>query len=217
MKLRNLIIGLMAISMMNGCTTINPYTGETEVSKTSMGTGIGAATGALAGQLIGGNTAGTLVGAAIGAGIGGVAGNYMDQQNAELRQRLRNTGVQVIRTGKDIRLVMSSDITFANNRADIKSNFYSVLNSVATVLNKFNNTTVKVVGYTSSVGSKMYNQQLSEKRARSIADYFIAHKVDPNRLMVVGYGARYPIASNATEDGRAQNRRVEITIHPLAR
>jgi outer membrane protein OmpA-like peptidoglycan-associated protein len=222
MKLRNLIfsvvvfISLPLVGMLSGCTTTNPYTGETEVSKTAIGTGVGALGGALVGQLVGGNTASTLVGAGIGAAVGGITGNYMDRQNAELRAQLQGTGIQVARVGKDIRLIMPGDITFENDRADIRSNFYNTLNSVAIVLNKFNKTTVKVAGFASSTGSAMHNQELSESRARAVADYLIAQQIDPNRLMAVGYGARYPVATNSTLEGQARNRRVEITIHQLA-
>lgn len=208
--------GLFATVMLTGCTTINPYTGETEVSKTGIGTGIGAVGGALAGQLIGGNTTSTLVGAGLGAVAGGVIGNYMDHQDSELRARLQGTGVQVVRVGRDIRLIMPGDITFENDRSDIRSSFYNTLNSVGIVLKKFNKSTIKVAGYASSTGEAMHNQELSERRARSVGDYLIAQGIDQNRVMSVGYGARYPVASNATIDGQARNRRVEITIHQLA-
>jgi outer membrane protein OmpA-like peptidoglycan-associated protein len=215
MKIYKLIFCLILTAGLVGCTTLNPYTGEKEVSDTAIGTGIGAGVGALAGQLIGGNTAGTLIGAGIGAVAGGAIGNYMDRQNDELRQQLVGTGVQVVRSGKDIRLIMPGDITFENDRADIRSNFYNTLNSVAIVLKKFNNTTVKIAGYASSTGTAEHNQELSEARARSVADYFMSRKIDPNRLMAVGYGERYPVASNDTKAGQAKNRRVEITIHQL--
>jgi len=211
-----LVCSFLGIFMVSGCTTVNPYTGQTEVSKIAVGTGIGAVGGALAGQLLGGSTESTLIGAGIGAAIGGVTGNYMDRQDSELRAQLQGTGVQVVRVGKDIRLIMPGDITFENDRSDIRSGFYNTLNSVAIVLNKFNKSTVKVAGYASSTGEAMHNQELSEQRARSVADYLIAQRVDANRLMSVGYGARFPVASNATRDGQARNRRVEITIHSLA-
>ena len=211
-----LVCSFLGIFMVSGCTTVNPYTGQTEVSKTAVGTGVGAIGGALAGQLLGGNTESTLIGAGIGAAIGGVTGNYMDRQDSELRAQLQGTGVQVVRIGKDIRLIMPGDITFENDRSDIRSGFYNTLNSVAIVLNKFNKSTVKVAGYASSTGEAMHNQELSEQRARSVADYLIAQRVDANRLMSVGYGARFPVASNATRDGQSRNRRVEITIHSLA-
>ncbi|EKD45630.1 MAG: hypothetical protein ACD_69C00202G0002 [uncultured bacterium] len=211
-----LACSLLGVFMVSGCTTFDPYTGEKEVSKTAIGTGVGAVGGALAGQLIGGNTESTLIGAGLGAIVGGVTGNYMDRQDSELRAQLRGTGVQIARVGKDIRLIMPGDITFENDRSDIRSGFYNTLNSVAIVLNKFNKTTVKVAGYASSTGEAMHNQELSEQRARSVADYLIAQRVDANRLMSIGYGARFPVASNATKEGQARNRRVEITIHQLA-
>ena len=218
LAVKSLFIGLLfAFFTLSGCTTLDPYTGEQKVSKAGIGTGVGAVGGAIAGQLIGGDTASTLVGAGIGAALGGVTGSYMDRQDSRLRAQLRGTGVQVRRIGKDVRLIMPGDITFENNRSEIKSNFYNTLNSVAKVLAEFDKTTVKVAGYASSTGNAMYNQQLSERRARSVANYLIAHGIDPNRIMAVGYGARYPIASNATEAGQARNRRVEITIHQLAR
>jgi len=209
-----IVLTFFGLGLM-GCTTENPYTGEKEVSKTAMGTGIGAAGGALAGALIGGNTKGALIGAGIGALAGGITGHYMDKQADELRAQLEGTGVRIARSGDDIRLIMPGDITFENDRADIQSNFYNTLNSVAIVLNKFNKTTIKVAGYASSVGGAEHNQILSEQRAKSVANYLISQKIDPNRIMSVGYGARYPVASNATKEGQARNRRVEITIHSL--
>ncbi len=212
-KIKLLLISILfSTFVISGCTTVNPYTGETEVSKTAVGTSVGAIGGALAGQLIGGNTASTLVGAGIGAAIGGVTGNYMDRQDAELREQLQGTGVQVARVGKSIRLIMPGDITFENDRADIRSNFYNTLNSVAIVLKKFDKSNVKVAGYASGSGEAMHNQVLSEKRAKSVAKYLTAQGVSSGRIMAVGYGARFPVASNATLGGQAKNRRVEITI-----
>ena len=218
LKICTMAFGIGTASMLSGCMTTNPYTGEREVSDTTMGAGIGAVGGALAGQLIGGNTAGTLIGAGIGAAVGGVTGNYMDHQADELRVQLQSTGVGVQRIGKnDIKLIMPGDITFENDRSDIKSNFYNTLNSVALVLKKYDNSTIRVAGYASKIGSAEHNQILSEQRAKSVADYLNSQGIDANRLMSVGYGARNPITSNATADGQARNRRVEITIHQLAR
>lgn len=221
MKIYKLIIsGLLiasSVSFLSGCTTLNPYTGEKQLSDTSIGAGVGAVGGAIAGQLIGHNAAGTLIGAGLGTILGGAIGHYMDDQNEQLRARLQGTGVQIARSGKDIRLIMSNDVTFNNDSADIKSNFYDTLNSVAIVLKKFDNTTIKVAGFASKVGNATHNQELSENRARSVANYLISQNIDPSRVTAVGYGARYPIASNATREGQAQNRRVEITIHQLAK
>lgn len=206
----------LPISFMAGCTTTNPYTGEQQVSKTAVGAGVGAAGGAAIGAIFGKGT-GAAIGAASGAVLGGVIGNVMDKQDAELRQQLQGTGVQVARDPRtgDIRLVMPGDITFATNSADIRPGFYPTLNSVAIVLRKYNRTVVEVDGFTDNTGTPTYNQQLSERRAASVAAYFGSQGVNPNRLSVRGFGERYPIATNATVAGRAMNRRVEIRIHQI--
>lgn len=203
---------ILAVAIiLSGCTT-NPYTGQQEASKAGLGVGLGAATGALAGQLIGGNTGATLIGAGIGAAVGGVGGAMMDRQADALRAQLRGTGVSVVRSGNDIKLIMPGNITFATNSADIKSSFYSVLNSVSLVLKEYKQTIVRVAGYTDNTGDANYNQQLSERRAQSVSNYLISQGVTSGRFSVVGYGQRYPIASNASAEGREQNRRVEITL-----
>lgn len=205
---------ILSVSLLSGCTS-NAYTGESQVSKTGLGAGIGAASGAVVGQLIGGNTTATLIGAGIGAAAGGAVGNYMDRQEANLRHELEGTGVRVARNGSDIMLIMPGDITFATDSADIKPHFYRVLNSVAVVLKKYNKTAVGITGYTDNTGSAEHNQVLSEQRAQSVATYLASQGLNSNRFAVVGYGARNPIASNATAAGRAQNRRVEISIHQI--
>lgn len=205
---------IFGVGALGGCTT-NPYTGQEEVSSTAIGTGVGAVGGALVGQLIGGNTTGTLIGAGVGAAAGGLIGNYMDRQASELRSQLQGTGVSVVKVGNDIQLVMPGDITFATNSSNINPQFYSVLNSVGIVLKKYNRTIIKVAGYTDNTGTKDYNQGLSERRASSVATYFQSQGVNPNRFSVVGYGERYPVASNASAAGKAANRRVQITIHSI--
>lgn len=203
---------LIASASLHGCTTLDPYTGETTVSKTTIGTGTGMLAGAVAGQAIGRNTTGTLIGAAIGGIAGGVTGSYFDQQDAELRQVLVNSGVQVVRNGDQIRLIMAGNITFKHDSYAIRPSFYRTLNSVALVLKKYSRTAVKIVGYASSIGEAMYNQQLSERRALAVADYLVAQGVKANRLSAYGRGSRDLIASDATIQGQEQNRRVEIII-----
>jgi len=199
------------VAFLSGCTN-NAYTGESQVSKTAMGAGAGAASGALVGQLIGHSTQATVIGAAIGTAVGGTIGFYMDHQEAELRRQLEGTGVRVEREGKNIKLIMPSDITFDNDRAEIKPSFFETLNSVAIVLNKYNKTTVKVAGYASKVGSDSHNQQLSEQRAEAVASFLINKHVASSRVVSVGYGSRFPVATNSTKQGQALNRRVEVTI-----
>ncbi len=209
----------LAATYLTACTTTDPYTGEQKVSNTAGGAAIGAGVGAVAGLLVGNNPVqrrnAALIGAGIGALAGGAIGNYMDTQEAELRAQLQGTGVSVTRMGDRIILNMPSNVTFATDRDQVIPPFYPTLDSVALVLRKFDKTLIDVDGHTDSVGNAGYNQDLSERRANSVANYLASRGVDPRRMSAVGYGLERPIASNASEAGRAQNRRVEIAISPL--
>ena len=209
------VVLTLAAVVVSGCQTLDPYTDEPETSRTAKGAGIGAAAGAVAGVVVGGSRKATLIGAGIGALVGGVVGNYMDKEAEALRQRLRATGVSVTRNGDQIILNMPGHVTFATDSADISSGFYEVLDSVAIVLNEFEQTYVDVVGHTDSTGRAEYNQQLSVRRAQSVADYLMSREVLPERLVVTGRGQTQPIAPNDTVEGRALNRRVEIVLTPL--
>ena len=216
---RKLAVLAIAAVYLAGCTTTDPYTGEQKVSNTAGGAMIGAGLGAAAGLLIGNNPTqrrnAALIGAGVGALAGGAIGNYMDTQEAELRAQLQGTGVSVTRVGDRIVLNMPSNITFATDQDQVIPPFYATLDSVAIVLNKFNKTLIDVDGHTDSTGSAAHNQALSERRAQSVANYLAGRGVDPRRMSAVGYGFTRPIASNDTEIGRAENRRVEIAISPL--
>lgn len=203
---------------VSACSTVNPYTQEKQTSKAAYGTGIGAAGGALIGLLTADSKhrqRNALIGAGLGAAVGGGTGYYMDVQEAKLRQRLQNSGVSVTRSGNQITLNMPGNVTFQTNSADINSGFYDVLNSVAIVLNEYKQTSVDVVGHTDNVGSDANNQQLSEARARSVAEYLASQKVLPARLLIAGRGESQPIASNDTPEGRSQNRRVTLQLTPV--
>ncbi len=213
MKKTSVLITLL--SVLTACTTINPYTGQSQTSKAVWGTAIGAATGAATGALVSNNHgAGALVGGLAGAAVGGGVGYYMDTQEAELRAELASTGVSVIRDGDNIRLVMPGNITFKTDSADINAGFYSTLNSVAKVLNKYDNSTVMVMGFTDSTGAASYNQTLSQNRANAVAAYLQGQGVKSSRFEIMAMGASNPIADNSTATGRQQNRRVEIKIIP---
>ena len=203
---------LFVATLVTGCS-IDPYTGEQKVSNTGIGAGTGAAVGAVTGVLLGGGQ-GALIGAAAGSVLGGGIGYYMDRQEAQLRARLEGTGVRVQRQGDNLNLIMPGNITFATDSSDINSNFYAILDSVAIVLNEFDKTSINISGYTDSTGGDMYNQELSERRASSVASYMVSSQVLHGRIQARGFGKRYPIASNDTAMGRAQNRRVEISIRP---
>jgi outer membrane protein OmpA-like peptidoglycan-associated protein len=210
------------------CMTYDPYTDEKKVSKSTWGTAIGAAGGAAAGAAIGAATGdnkkerrkraaiGAGAGAAAGAITGGTVGYYMDKQDAELRQRLRGTGVSVTRNGQEIILNMPGNITFQVDRDEIRPGFFETLGSVAIVLREYDQTQVEVSGHTDSTGSDEHNRDLSQRRAESVAEYLASQGIARERLVPEGYGEAYPIADNGTESGRAQNRRVEIRLSPLA-
>ncbi len=210
--MKKIISALAVTALIAGCTTVNPYTGQTQTSKATWGTAIGAATGALVGSTQ--SSKGALIGGLAGAAVGGGVGYYLDAQAAELRAELVSTGVQVIESDDNIRLIMPGNITFKTDSADINSSFYPVLNSVAKVLNKYSNSTILVSGHTDNTGSAEYNLNLSRERAQSVAAYLEGQGVKSSRFEVLGMGYSNPIASNATQQGRTQNRRVEIKIIP---
>lgn len=211
-KMKAFISFLILSVLVSGCATVNPYTGQAQTSKATWGTAIGATTGAILGSRKSGEAA--LVAGLAGAAIGGGVGYYLDVQAAELRAELAATGVQVVESDDSIRLIMPGNITFKTDSSDINASFYPVLNSVARVLKKYKNSTVLVSGHTDSTGSAEYNLTLSRDRAQSVAAYLQGQGVKSSRFEVMGLGSSNPIASNETDAGRAQNRRVEIKIIP---
>ena len=215
---RAILLPVLLIIMVGGCATTDPYTGEKQSSSATTG----AVFGALAGALIGSATASkhdrnkaVLLGAGIGALTGGAVGNYMDKQEDELRKQLQGTGVSVTRTDDNIILNMPSNITFDVNRFELKQQFLTTLDSVVLVLNKYPSTLITVKGHTDSTGSNEHNQKLSENRALSVASYLVNKGIKQQRVAAVGRGETEPVADNNTEQGRALNRRVELTLEPI--
>ena len=203
-----------AALVLTACTT-NPYTGEQQASKAATyGAGAAAVCG-LVGAIDSGKHARN---AALGCGIVGAGvGAYMDVQEAKLKEELQGTGVQVVREGDNIRLIMPGNITFETDSYNLRSSFYYVLNSVGQVLSKYADTTLRVSGHTDNTGGRQYNQTLSERRAGSVADYLATREVDRARMLAQGMGFDQPIADNGSAAGRAQNRRVELYILPTQR
>ena len=207
-----------ALIAVAACETVNPYTNETQTSKAAKGAGIGAAAGAVVGLLTKGDKLqNALIGAGVGALAGGGVGYYMDVQEKKLRDRLAGTGVSVTRMGDNITLNMPSNITFALNSADLNQQFFNALDGVSMVLKEYDKTVIEVAGHTDSSGSDQYNQALSERRAQAVAGYLGSHAVKTQRLITIGAGEAHPVASNDTEQGRSQNRRVELTIVPVTK
>ena len=218
MTRKPLLASLLALSIgLTGCTTINPYSGEEQTSSAVKGGAIGAATGALVGVLASSKHdrgKGALIGAATGAAVGGGIGYYMDVQEAKLRQKMKGTGVSVTRQGDNIILNMPNTVTFDTNSSQIKASGANTLSGVAMVLKEYEKTHINVVGHTDSSGSRDLNMRLSEQRADSVASNLITQGVEASRISTSGVGPDQPIASNSTAAGKAQNRRVTITLSP---
>jgi outer membrane protein OmpA-like peptidoglycan-associated protein len=212
-----LVVLLIAALILPGCATMK------ENPKTTIGAGVGAVVGAGVGYAIGGGK-GAAVGAVVGGLAGGVIGHYMDKQEREFKQALAESQareqaaiMEGVRREKDALIItFKSDVMFDTNSSIIKSAAYASgeIDRVAQILNRYPDTTIKVVGYTDSTGSESYNQQLSEQRANAVKNALVVKNVQAARISALGMGESNPIADNATEGGRQINRRVAIIIEP---
>jgi outer membrane protein OmpA-like peptidoglycan-associated protein len=210
-------LGLIAAFGVVGCTTIDPNTGQKIPNKAATGAILGALGGAVAGTAAGGDDRRNAI---IGAGIGGLSGaavgGYMDRQERDLRAKMAGTGVTVERVSEsEIALVMPSDITFDVDRAEVKSEFRSVISSLGDALKSQPSTSIDIIGHADSTGADAYNQALSERRAQSVAYWLQDQGVQAPRLVAYGRGELQPIASNVTDQGRARNRRVEVKVRAV--
>ena len=143
----------------------------------------------------------------------GEVDHYMDTQERVLSRDLEGSGVTVERRGELVVLKLPADVTFAFNKSDVQPRFWRTLNAVARTIDDFNRTDVEIMGHTDAIGSDSYNYALSERRAGAVADFLAERGADSHRLVVEGFGKTEPVASNATIEGRAANRRVEIVLH----
>ena len=209
-SLRSVVIGALSAALLVGCGP------NGEMTRAEQGAIIGAIGGAVVGKNTGDKDRGhTIAGALVGGVAGAALGNYMDQQEAALRHQLHGTGVEVTRQDNNIILTMPDAITFDFAQSAVKPQFYGVLNNLASTLNQFPQTRIQIAGHTDNVGSDASNLQLSQQRANSVRSYLAGSGVAPDRMQAVGYGETRPIADNSTDYGRAQNRRVEITLIPV--
>ncbi len=211
MRVIKLITLTGCLATATACTT-NPYTGEQQASKAAS-YGLGAA--AVCGRVGSLDSKKKARNAALGCGlVGAGVGAYMDVQESKLRAQLQGTGVQVLREGDNIRLIMPGNITFTSDSYALKTSFYPVLDSVSLVLAKYNDTSIRVTGHTDNTGSRQHNLDLSERRGETVANYLTSREVARSRMFVQGLGFDQPIADNGTAQGRAENRRVELYILP---
>ena len=224
--IKTLLATAVMLTLLGGCMSTGSTqarapesTDDAGMSRTQKGATIGAIAGAVAGLLSGDDATERRQHAMIGAGVGGLAGGaigrYQDNQEKALRESMAGTGVEVVRQGDNITLDMPEAITFGFDSYVLRSGSSSVLDRVAATLAEYNQTIVEVAGHTDSVGAAAYNQRLSEQRAQAVGNYLTSRNVRNERLIITGAGATRPVASNDSEAGRAENRRVEITLVPL--
>ena len=212
-----LILGAASLVALSACATDPSQYPGTEGQRTQQGALTGAAIGALiGGTLESGNdrVRNAALGAAIGAAAGGIIGNALDAQAAELSQDFSNGQIDVINTGSELIVRMPESILFATDSATLNPQLRSDLFVLADSLNKYPATVVTITGHTDNTGTAGYNQNLSERRADAVAAVLLSGGVAGTRLNPVGAGENQPIATNQTAEGRAQNRRVDITITP---
>ncbi|WP_171240200.1 OmpA family protein [Ruegeria sp. HKCCA5491] len=212
--------GLCSAMFLGACTdpgTLNLPADPNQ--NTKQGAILGGLVGAGVGAIANGSDPllGALAGGAIGAAGGGLIGNQLDQQAAELRQQLANQGITVTNAGDRLIVTVPNDITFDTDSSTVRPALRSDLVRVGQNLVNYPNSTVQVIGHTDSDGEASYNQSLSERRARSVADILQANGVNSARISTIGLGENRPAASNLTPEGKALNRRVDIEIIPNGR
>ncbi|MDX1632578.1 MAG: OmpA family protein [Thermoanaerobaculia bacterium] len=215
--LATLLAMLLILPLISACASVqarDPYT--TKRDKTAKGAGAGAAAGAVGAILAGEREADEiLAGAAIGAVVGGSIGAYMDHQEERLT---RIPGTTVERVSENTILAhFDSDVLFDVDSASLRADAQSTLRQVGSVLLDYPKTAIVIQGHTDSTGTEEHNQALSRRRAESVEAFLIGRGVEPTRLTAVGYGESMPVATNETEAGRQQNRRVDILLKAKAK
>ena len=220
-----LILPIILSTVLLGCATQPAGSGNTTTDRNNAK--IGAIVGAVAGAIVGGQLdddgnrdKGMILGALAGAAAGAGIGNHMDKQEQAFRDALaaeqRRSDIEIERVREDLlKLTFDNEVTFDLNRADIKPSFSASLNKVADIMQKYQSKG-EVVGHTDSTGTESYNQSLSERRAASVASYLSSQGVSRANLSSSGRGEYEPRESNATEAGRALNRRVEVFVTPTS-
>ena len=212
----SIVLGAAGLIVLSACATDPSQYPGTDGNRTREGAVAGAVIGGVIGAVTGdGNRVDDAArGAVIGGVAGAVAGNIMDRQAQELRNDFDDDRIQVIRSGDNLIVRMPEAILFATDSASLNPQLRSDLFVLADSLNKYPQSIVTVVGHTDNTGSAAYNQDLSERRAGSVASVLRSGGVSSTRIRTIGAGESQPIATNQTAAGRQQNRRVDITITP---
>ncbi|HEX7358798.1 MAG TPA: OmpA family protein [Ignavibacteriaceae bacterium] len=199
------VLAISASIILAGCGASNTVKGG------AIGTVGGGVVGGVIGKQLGNTTLGAVLGAVIGGTAGALIGNHMDKQAEELEKELENAKVE--RVGEGIAITFDSGILFGYDSATLQPEAKTNIKRLADILKKYPGSNILVTGHTDSDGTEKYNQTLSEKRAKSVADYAILQGVSPSSISTIGLGETEPIASNDTVEGKKLNRRVEIAIY----
>lgn len=205
-----------------GCAT-DEYGNRRQLTETEQGAILGVVTGAAVGAVVADKPGeGALIGAVGGGLAGGLIGNYMEKQRRDfekvLAPEIASGVIRIQGLPNDQLLVgMTSETAFAVDSDRIQPGFHSTLDKISKIVNKYGKTRLNIAGHTDSTGSDAHNQALSERRAQAVQNYLFSSNVYPARLSAVGYGENQPIAGNETEVERRRNRRVDITIIPIAK
>jgi len=200
-----LIIILSASLILSGCASM-----KKAEKGAVIGTAAGGAIGAVIGKVSGNTALGAVIGAAVGGTTGAIIGNKMDKQAEEIKKTVPDAKVE--RVGEGIVVEFNSNILFGFNKADLSVEAKGNLDKLVTVLNTYADTNIELQGHTDSKGSEAYNQTLSENRAKAVSAYLAEKSIKSDRVTIKGFGETVPKYDNETEEGRAQNRRVEFLI-----
>ncbi|MDR0749244.1 MAG: OmpA family protein [Tannerellaceae bacterium] len=200
------VVALCMAVLFSGCGASNTVKGA------GIGVGAGGAVGAGVGALAGNTALGAVIGAAVGGAAGALIGKKMDKQKKELEATVPDATVESVNDGEALKVTFDSGILFATNSSSVSDASKSALRNFSVSLKQNPDTYIKVIGHTDNTGRVDYNQTLSEKRARSVYDYLMNQGISNDRMTYEGKGIHEPVASNATDEGRALNRRVEIMI-----
>ncbi len=201
----SLIMSLGAVMLFTNCASLN---------KTQKGAAVGTVAGGAMGAVVGkatGNTAlGAIIGAAVGGTTGAIIGHKMDKQAKEIENAVPDAKVE--RVGEGIVVEFSSNILFGFDKSGLTYDAKTNLNKLVTVLNTYPDTDIELQGHTDSKGTETYNRNLSVQRASAVSSYLSGEGIRSSRVSIRGFGEDVPKYDNDTENGRAQNRRVEFLI-----
>lgn len=200
-----LVILMSSLLVISGCKSMSKTT-----KGAAIGTAAGGAMGAVIGKAAGNPALGAIIGATVGGATGAIIGHEMDKQAKEIEETVPDAKVE--RLGEGIVVEFSSAVLFGFDKTDLSAEAMANLDKLVKVLNAYPDTNIEVQGHTDSKGTESYNQTLSEKRARTVTDYLASKAIAASRMTIKGFGETAPKYDNETEEGRAQNRRVEFLI-----